>query len=195
MTFKLLKKYDSIYAPPAHPILFIGSSSIRKWDNLERTFANYEVMNRGIGGTVLNEVTYYVTDIVFPYNPRQIVIYAGENDLPNEATTVDSIFIRTKRLIQTIRTKLPVVPIVYISIKPSPVRDKFMNKALVANDLIRKYISTEKNMTFADVFHPMLNANGKSRPDLFKSDMLHMNEKGYKIWRKVIGPLLIKKQQ
>jgi len=190
---QVIKQYDNLYAPPAHPILFIGSSSIRKWDDLERTFADFVVMNRGIGGAVVNDIIYYANDIVFSYQPRQIVMYVGENDIVNDATTADSIFLRTKQLIQKIRLKLPDIPIVYISIKPSPSREKYIGKAIAANTLISNYILKEKNIRFLDIFHPMLNAEGKPIPELFQKDMLHMNLKGYAIWRKAIKPLLLKK--
>lgn len=190
---QVIKKYDNIYAPPEHPILFTGSSSIRKWDDLERTFARYVVMNRGIGGAGINDITYYVKDIVFPYHPRQIVIYVGENDIVNEQTTADSILVRTIRLFRAIRAELPDVPIVYISIKPSPSREKYLDKAMAANELIRNYIRSQKNIVYADVFHQMLNAEGKPRPELFLGDMLHMNMAGYEIWRKDVKPLLHKR--
>jgi lysophospholipase L1-like esterase len=190
---QVIKKYDNIYTPPDHPILFIGSSSIRKWDDLERTFAKYVVMNRGIGGAEVNDITRYVSDLVIPYHPRQIVIYVGENDMVNASTTADSILLRTQRLFQAIRAALPEIPIVYISIKPSPVREKYLDKAVAANQLIRNYIRSQKNMVFTDIFHKMLNAEGKPRPELFISDRLHMNKQGYKIWQKAIKPLLFKK--
>jgi lysophospholipase L1-like esterase len=190
---QVIKQYDNLYAPPAHPILFIGSSSIRKWDDLERTFADFVVMNRGIGGAVVNDIIYYANDIVFPYQPRQIVMYVGENDIVNEATTADSIFVMTKKLLQIIRSKLPEVPIIYLSIKPSPSREKYIGKAIAANTLISNYILKEKNIRFLDIFHPMLNAEGKPIPELFQKDMLHMNLKGYAIWRKAIKPLLLRK--
>lgn len=188
-----IKKYDQIYAPPVNPILFIGSSSIRKWDDLERTFSNFVVMNRGIGGAVVNDIIYYLNDIVFPYGPRQIVIYVGDNDLPSETTTPDSILNRTKRLLKAIRIKLPETPLVYISIKPSPAREKLIGKAKEANSLIRDFIKTEKNVAFVDVFSLMISPEGKSRPELFVNDMLHMNLKGYAIWRDAIKPFLLKR--
>jgi len=190
---QVIRKYDSIYAPPDHPILFIGSSSIRKWDDLERTFAKYVVMNRGIGGAQVNDITHYVNDIVFPYHPRQIVIYVGENDIADEQTTADSICVRIKRLFQVIRTGLPGIPIVYISIKPSPVREKYLVKAMAANKLINEYIQSQKKIVFVDVYHRMINSEGKPRPELFINDRLHMNQEGYKIWRKAVKPLLIKR--
>lgn len=187
-----IKHYDKMYNPPAHPILFTGSSSIRKWDDLERTFASYVVMNRGIGGAVVNDITYYLNDIVFPYHPRQIVLYVGENDLPDEATTADSVLVRTEHLFHLIRSKLPGIPIVYISMKPSPSREKFQQKAIEANALIKNFLSKEKQTVFIDVFHAMLTADGKTRPELFVSDMLHMNAKGYEIWKGLVEPHLLK---
>jgi lysophospholipase L1-like esterase len=187
-----IKLYDQMYTPPANPILFIGSSSIRKWNDLERTFADYVVMNRGIGGAITNDITYYVNDIVFPYHPRQIVIYVGENDAPDEKTTADSILNRTKHLMEVLRTQLPDVPVVYLAMKPSPSREKYQNKVKTANDLIREYLKTEKNTTFIDIYTLMLTPEGKLRPELFVEDMLHMNKDGYKIWRTAVEPFLLK---
>ena len=187
-----IKQFDKMYNPPAHPILFTGSSSIRKWDDLERTFASYVVLNRGIGGAIVNDITFYLNDIVFPYHPRQIVLYVGENDLPDEASTADSVLQRTERLFHLIRNKLPDVPIVYISMKPSPSREKFQQKAIEANALIKDFLSKEKQTVFIDVFHAMLTADGKTRPELFVSDMLHMNAKGYQIWQELVEPHLLK---
>ena len=187
-----IKQFDKMYNPPAHPILFTGSSSIRKWDDLERTFASYVVLNRGIGGAIVNDITFYLNDIVFPYHPRQIVLYVGENDLPDEASTADSVLQRTERLFHLIRNKLPDVPIVYISMKPSPSREKFQQKAIEANALIKDFLSKEKQTVFIDVFHAMLTADGKTRPELFVSDMLHMNAKGYQIWKELVEPHLLK---
>lgn len=188
-----IKFYDEMYAPPAEPIVFTGSSSIRKWDDLERTFAGYNVMNRGIGGASVNDITYYLNDIVFRYHPRQLVIYVGENDLPDAKVTADTVLERTKRLFGAIREQLPEVPIVYISIKPSPSRDQYREKARAANRLIKEYLATLKNVTYVDVFSEMLDKEGHSRKELFVGDMLHMNKEGYEIWRKAVSPLLMKK--
>lgn len=189
-----LKKYDGIYNPPSNTILFIGSSSIRLWD-LKRTFRKHVVLNRGIGGAEINHIINYANDIIFPYQPRQIVIYVGENDLIVEGTTADSIFSRTKQLFRIIQDKLPEVPIVYLSIKPSPSREVYLNTAEAANSLIKTFIETQKNMTYIDIFYPMLNKQGKARPELFKVDMLHMNKKGYKIWKRKVKRHLIKNKR
>ncbi|SKA38448.1 Lysophospholipase L1 [Chitinophaga eiseniae] len=189
---RTIKKYDRMFAPPADPILFVGSSSIRKWDDLERTFASYVVMNRGVGGAVLNDIIYFAQDLIFDYHPRQVVIYVGENDLP-EGATADSVFSRFQRLYSIVRSQLPEVPVEYISLKPSPSRVQYMKTAAEANALIKAFLAKEKNAHFINVFSLMLDKNGQPRPELFVTDMLHMNAKGYAIWRKAIQPYLLKR--
>jgi lysophospholipase L1-like esterase len=189
-----IKNYDKMYKPPVHPILFVGSSSIRKWDNLQLDFGKYNVLNRGVGGAVINDIIYYLNDIVFAYEPRQIVLYVGENDVVNEANTADTILNRTIRLYTLIRVKMPSVPIVYIAMKPSPSREKFVQKVIDANKKIKAYLAKEKNTAFVDVFPLMLNKEGKMRPELFVGDMLHMKPEGYTIWKKAVEPFLLKPQ-
>jgi lysophospholipase L1-like esterase len=188
-----IKNYDKMFQQPPHPILFVGSSSIRKWEHLQQAFGAYNVINRGIGGAVINDITFYLKDLVFAYDPRQVVIYVGENDVIAKDETADTILNRTIKLYQGIRATLPDVPIVYIALKPSPSRDKFMTKAVEANRLIREYLSHQNNTVFVDIFSPMLK-DGKSRPELFVGDMLHMNQQGYDIWEKAIKPYLKKSE-
>jgi lysophospholipase L1-like esterase len=39
----------------------------------------------------------------------------------------------------------------------------------------------------------MLTSRGVPRPDIFLKDNLHMNEKGYQLWQRIIQPYLLKK--
>lgn len=186
---QVIRSYDNIYPQPKNPILFVGSSSIRLWIDFNQKFGKYGAINRGIGGAVINDILYYTEDLIFRYEPRKIVLYVGENDLPFETTTPDSVLNRTVRLYKAIRTKLPNVPIVYISMKPSPSRDQFQAKAMEANNLIMKFFATQKGVSYLDIYTPMLK-DGKSRPELFLEDELHMNASGYKIWEKKLQRFL-----
>jgi lysophospholipase L1-like esterase len=186
-----IKAYDKQYKTPAHPILFVGSSSIRKWDDLQVAFGAYNVINRGVGGTYVEDIIYYADDLIFTYQPRQIVLYVGENDITKADETADTILNRTIRLYRLIRSKLPDVPIVYISMKPSPSRDKFQQKVIATNKLIKAFLATQKNSVFVDIF-PLMLIDGHSRPELFVGDMLHMNSEGYAIWEKAVKPYLLK---
>lgn len=188
-----IKKFDKIYTPTENPIVFVGSSSIRLWNDAAQIFAEYNVLNRGLGGSSVNDIIYYAEPLIFDYNPRQVVIYVGENDLGDGTTPADTIFSRTKKLFATIQSQLPEVPIAYISIKPSPGRDYAKETLIKTNELLQAYISTQENIEYVDVFSPMLNEDGSYRTELFLSDNIHMTQEGYKIWVKELQPFMIKK--
>lgn len=186
-----IKAYDKIYSPPQHAILFIGSSSIRLWVDFAKTFKNYTVINRGVGGAVTEDIDRYLEDIAFPYHPRQVVLYVGENDLI-KAPDAETVFASFKKLYLHLRTQMPNTPLIYLAIKGSPSRIQYQAKAKKANLLISQYLKGEKNTSFIDVYQPMLDKSGQMQPVLFKEDMLHMNATGYQIWNKLLIPHLIK---
>lgn len=187
------KRQDSLQHPPSGAILFIGSSSFRKWTNVQSYFPGYPIINRGFGGSSFPDLIRYAGDIIFPYHPRQIVIYCGDNDLAvSDSVTATMVYNRFVRLYNLIRSRLKEVDIVYISIKPSPSRQKLMPKMEEANDMIRNFMASYSHATFVDVYHAMLTPQGQPMDDLFVGDKLHMNEKGYKIWQQILQPYLDK---
>ena len=187
------KKQDSIKPPPQHAILFVGSSSFRKWTDVQSYFPGYTIINRGFGGSTLLDVIRYANDIIFPYHPKEIVIYCGENDFAGDDNlTAQAVVDRFKTLYGMIRAKMKTVPLVFISIKPSPSRRKYWTKMIEANKEIKSYLATQQHATFVDVFDLMLNQNNQPKPEIFLDDSLHMNAKGYAIWQKAIQPYLIK---
>ena len=188
------KKQDSINPPPQHAILFVGSSSFNLWKDVQTYFPNYTIINRGFGGSSLTDVIRYANDIIFPYHPKEIVIYCGENDLAaSDTVSVQTVFDRFKTLFEIIRSKLGNEKIVYVSIKPSPSREKLMPEMEEANQLIKEFLEREKHTAFVDVYHLMLTEEYKPIPDIFRDDSLHMNAKGYAIWQKAIEPFLKEK--
>jgi lysophospholipase L1-like esterase len=185
------KEKDATSFPQPNGILFVGSSSFRVWKSLEKDYQDYNVINRGFGGSTLGQAIYYADDIIFPYQPRQIVIYSGENDLA-EGETVEVTFDRFKTLFDIIRKKMPQVPIAFISIKPSPSRAHLMPKMIAANQLIKDFLEKKQNTSYINIFDAMLQSNKQPKTDIFLSDNLHMNDKGYQIWKEIITPYLIK---
>jgi lysophospholipase L1-like esterase len=186
------KKLDKAHPPVKNGILFIGSSSLRKWTELEKTFAAYQAINRGFGGSTLTDAIFYVNDLIDPYQPRQVVIYSGENDIAEGNVSAETVLNRFETLFNLIRQKLPLVPIAFISIKPSPSRAKFQPIVDEANHLIKKFLRQQRKTAFINVYKKMLDKKKQMRPELFVEDQLHMNEQGYAIWTKAIKPYLIK---
>ena len=163
------------------------------WKDVQDYFPGYPIINRGFGGSSITDLVRYANDIILPYQPKQIVIYCGENDLAGDDKLMPAkVAERFYELFHIIREKYPKVPVAYISMKPSPSRTSLMPKFNVANVMIKNFLETKKRTAFIDVYHAMLNSDGTVMTDIFLQDNLHMNKKGYAIWQKIIAPYLKK---
>jgi lysophospholipase L1-like esterase len=184
------EKKDKEQAPPHNAIVFVGSSSIRFW-NVAKSFPGMDVINRGFGGSELADSVHFAPRIVLPYEPRVIVLYAGDNDL-SSGKTPEKVATDFREFTKLILARLPKTRIVVLSIKPSPSRWAIVEKGREANDLIAKHCKTDERLTFLDVGTPLLGTDGKPRKELFRADGLHLNEKGYEIWAGLLKPYLEK---
>ena len=192
---KAFAKSDSIVAPLKGKIVFVGSSSFAKWKDINQYFPGYPIINRGFGGSNLLDVIQYVNETVLKYNPKQVVIYCGENDLASSDTVSPEIVLdRFSVLFNLIRQPLGnKTNITFISIKPSVSRWRLENKIIEANTLIANFIAKQTNANFINIHNAMLQVDSSVMKDIFIADNLHMNAKGYAIWQKIIYPgLLIK---
>ncbi|HKR09456.1 MAG TPA: SGNH/GDSL hydrolase family protein [Gemmatimonadaceae bacterium] len=180
---------DRINPPRPGGIVFVGSSSIRMWPDLRADFPGLNVIQRGFGGSRLDEVVRYAPRIVLPYRPALIVLYAGENDLA-ENRTPEQVLDAYKAFVKLVRDSLPRTPIAFVSIKPSPSRWELVDKMRATNQMVRAYAETHPGLSFVDIFPIMIGPNGRPRSELFGSDSLHMNHSGYAIWRSVLLPIV-----
>jgi hypothetical protein len=186
---RAFKHQDSLSAPPQNGILFIGSSSIRKWTDLEQRFPGKPIIRRGVGGCELWQIVdYYTPYILFPYHPRKIFIYAGENDLA-AGKSGKFVFEEFEKLFAMINKQLPQATVYFMSIKPSPSRIKYFGQVVIANDLIKNYLANKPNSAFIDVSTVIFKNNTTvSDSSLFEKDYLHLNSKGYDKWQSVLAP-------
>lgn len=190
---KAFQKADSVSMPPSGAILFAGSSSFRLWKTVQEDFPGHTIVNRGFGGSSLPDVIRYTEEILFPYKAKQVVIYCGENDFAADPKlSSDSVVERFKTLFKAIRKKNVRTHIAYVSMKPSPSRWKMKDQMIAANEGIKSYLRSQRRTNYVDVWTPMLAENGEPIKDLFLKDSLHMNAKGYAIWKKAIEPALMK---
>lgn len=177
---------DRQKSPAVGGVLFVGSSTIRMWSHLAQDFRDQPVINRGFGGSTMADCHYFVKQLVLQYKPRQVLVYAGDNDLA-VGRTPTQVLDSFRGFVDTVRRELPDTRIAYISIKPSPSRAALMPKIREANTLLAGYMRSVPNAAYIDIFNPMLDAAGAPRPELFGPDRLHMNDSGYALWQSVIN--------
>ena len=181
---------DKVSPPPQNGVLFIGASSIVRW-NLPEYFPELgaKAINRGFGGSQSVDAVRYVDRIVVPYHPRVVVYYAGDNDVEANIPAQE-IAHQFALFDQKVHAALPQTRIVFISIKPSIRRWKWIDTIKSANAMVKEYCATHPNLAFMDIEQQMLGADGKPNPALLVEDGLHMTPAGYKIWTAALKPLV-----
>lgn len=180
---------DRKQTPPENAVLFVGSSSMRLWTNLRTDFPNLRVINRGFGGSRIEDSVHYFDRIVAPYKAKAIVLYAGENDI-NDGLAPEKVAADFVAFAKLVREKSPKSKLYFVSLKPSPSRWALRDKMMKTNELIRGEIAKMKNAAFVDVWTAMLGPNGEPKPEIFRADKLHMTEAGYEIWRGILAKFL-----
>lgn len=182
------EQWDSKNSWPGDAVLFVGSSSIRMWRTRE-SFGDLPVINRGFGGSQISEVNYFVDRIVLKYRPRVIVFYAGDNDVA-AGKSGKKVFEDYCKFVKIVHDKLPQTPIIYIGIKPSGSRWALWPVMAEANAMIRDLCAKDKRLLYFDSATPLLGSDGKPNEKLFLGDKLHLNGEGYKIWTRLLRPVI-----
>lgn len=182
-----LEQKDKEEKDPENAILYIGSSSIRLWKNIDKDMAPYPAIQRGYGGARFTDLIYYTDRIVYPHKFRALVVFVA-NDITgsDQDRTPAEVLELFKGVVKIVRKKYPKVPIYSVAITPVNSRWAVWPKAKEANTLVKNYCESKPNLFFIDTEKPYLNAEGKPRAELFIGDQLHQNQKGYDLWASII---------
>ena len=184
------EEQDKVSPPPQNGVVFIGASSIVRW-NLPEYFPELgaKAINRGFGGSQSVDSVRYVDRVVVPYKPRIVVYYAGDNDV-EAGIPAEEIARQFGLFEQKVHAALPQTKVIYISIKPSIRRWKWIDTIRAANAKAKTYCASRQNCVVMDIEQQMLGPDGKPNPELLVADGLHMTPAGYKVWTAALKPLL-----
>ena len=176
-------------SPPAKgQIVFVGSSTVVDWD-VAKYFPSLTIIKRGFWGSSLADSVRLLERIVLPYEPRLVVVYAGDNDVDSGQTPED-VTAQFERFVRRVHASLPQTRIVFIGIKPSPARWLTVDRARDTNERVRTLAGTDDRIAYLDVDGPMLGWDDKPRKELFLEDGVHLSSQGYHLWSTLLQPLL-----
>ena len=180
---------DRTNPPPKGAILFVGSSTIRLWTNLPAEFPNHHIINRGFGGSEIVDSTHFASRIIFPYEPRMVLLRAGGNDLW-AGKTAKEVFADFREFAKTVHERLPATEIVYISLSPSIARWSQSGKELALNRMVRRFIRGKRYLIYLETYSLPLGPDGQPRPELFRADKLHFSAEGYTLLAEKVRTVL-----
>jgi lysophospholipase L1-like esterase len=182
-------------APPQKQgaIVFAGSSSFTLWKSAKDDLAPLPIINRGFGGSTLPEVIHYADRTIFKYNPSTVVVYCENDMFGKKVKTPEQTRDAYVELTRLIRQRLPDVQMYYVSMKPSPSRWGRREDVIKANELIKRFVKSDRKHEYIDVW-PVMLKDGRPDGSIFLKDSLHMNKEGYSRWIGVLKPILEKKK-
>lgn len=189
---RAFEKQDSVLMPAKGQILLAGSSTFRLWFSAKEDLEGFPIINRGFGGSQMSDLNFYFDRIVAKYDPKIILVYEGDNDLASNESP-ESVFEDFKIFAEKVKTQLPNTKVGYCSIRPSIARTNLREKQVQANQLIKNYCQKNKGFYFVNIYKEYFLSNGDLMPDVFVSDKLHLNKKGYEIWTKATRKFLKKR--
>jgi len=167
--------------------LFYGSSSIRLWTSLYDDFKYIKPINLGFGGSTLAACVWFFERIMHPYQPKRLVLYAGDNDL-GDGRNPEEVLIFFQQMVVRATLRFGNIPCYFVSLKPSPSRLSIINQFIRANTLIEyEILNNAPNWNFVNIFNEMLDHSGHPQKKYYSSDELHLSNKGYKLWTEVIS--------
>jgi len=181
--------------PQPAAVLAIGSSSMRMWKSIAQDLAPATIIHRGFGGSTMKDVVL-MQSFFDRYGCQKILLYEGDNDLSKDDSNVDADFLdHLKSFIAGIRKNHPDTEFYLMSIKYSPRRVSRIPAYAQANKAMAEMAGADQKIHFIDTNSPMLGGNELPREDLFKNDYLHMNEKGYAIWKDAVRAALLNEKK
>ncbi len=188
-SIKELSEKEYNFNPDKKLIVFTGSSSIYKWKDVADYFPDYNVVNFGFGGSHYSDLIYWYDKLITRFQPDYLFIYEGDNDIAAKKKP-GKVYKQAKGLIKRVKSDLPKTEIIIISAKPSIARWNLSKGYKKLNKKLNKFCDRQDHVAFANVWDIMLDKNGNVMQDIFIEDGLHMNAKGYNLWKKELDKYL-----
>ncbi|MEA3448527.1 MAG: GDSL-type esterase/lipase family protein [Bacteroidota bacterium] len=182
VSYKTQKSIFEIMPNDTNEIIFLGNS-ITDYCEWHELFGNPNIKNRGIGRDVIHGVIARLDEIV-ESNPKKIFIMIGINDLGRKRTT-EQILTDYDRLLSFIKQKSPETEIFIQSILPTDnAENQKIDDIIAINDGLKKLAETH-HLTYVNLFD-LFKTKENTLDTIYTYDGLHINGKGYLIWKQAI---------
>ena len=187
---KSINAFDKLNAEepdPADAIMFIGSSSIRRWETMATDMAPYKTIRRGYGGAKFTDMALFVDQIITPHQYRALVMFVGNGVTGKpEDHSPDLIEALARRIVAASHRHQEDAPVFLIEITPCEKRYDAWPKIRQVNARLREIALSTPDTYFIPTASHYLRPNGMPRPELFVDDRLHLNTDGYRLWSSLI---------
>jgi beta-glucosidase len=175
-------------------LLMIGDSITHGWEGggrkvWDKFYAQRNAMNLGFSGDRTEQVLWRLQHgEVAGLDPKLAVIMIGTNNAGHRQDRPEHTAAGIKAIVSDLRKRLPKMQILLLGIFPrGQDRDDRLRKLNTAtNAIIQKY-DDDKHVHYLDVSDRFL-ADDTTLSKSIMPDLLHPNERGYRIWAEAMEP-------
>lgn len=172
-------------------LIFIGDSITHGWEGKgqavwDEYYGDRNAVNLGIGGDRTQHVLWRLQNgNIEGIAPKLAVVMIGTNN--HKDNSAEEISEGITAIIRILRDELPETKVLLLAIFPRGNKpEEILEKLRKANSLIAD-LAADPMVTYLDIREAFLDESGNLPKDVMP-DLLHPNEKGYKIWAEAIEP-------
>ncbi len=182
-----LEELDKREHYPDDAVLFIGSSSIRRWESIAEDMAPWKTIRRGYGGARFSDLAVFVDRLVQPHEFSALVIFVG-NDIAGkpEDKEPEEVVKLFEHIVGRVRVHHKEQPIFLLAVTPTSSRFEVWPEINRMNKLLEDFCKDHSKLHFIDTSMAFLGPDGTPRDELFVKDLLHLNREGYRLWAGIL---------
>lgn len=131
-------------------VVFMGDSFFDTgfWSDFYSTYSRKNAITMGISATTTTDWEYMAERLVYPVNPKAVVIHCGTNNIFDDHKNANTAIDDVKKLFDMVHENLPDAHIYYFGIEPRVGQDNSAPKA--ANVGIKAYCDENDWLTYLD---------------------------------------------
>jgi len=166
---------------PHHPIVVVGGKRVTLWDDLPQTLAPREVLMRGVGDAIVEDIVYFYESLVGYNQPDTVVLLPSASEFHLRDTkspegfleAVQSLVAKDK-LLQVCRHRFYLFSPIKVPRRPN--NHDTIDKATA---LMKEWATTQDKVVVLDANQLLTDPEGDPRPQYFRPDGSNLNEHGY----------------
>ena len=177
-------------------VLLMGSSTMDYWKTWQTDIGGRLGYNVGIGGTIVEDWLYAYDKLVKPFEPSVILVFLGGNNINDMGHTGEYAASLMANLLNKMHTDFPEAEIHYIYSMATPnfyKGGKFNYEYGRFIEEMKQLVAKTDWLNGIDTFN-YFTQDGEVKKDLFRSDGIHLNEDGYKVFAEIINNAVFNKQ-
>ncbi len=179
------EKQIEIYEDNKEKWVFFGDSLTAR-NHWETMYPDYEIVNAGVGRETTANMLQRI-DNILAEKPEKIFIMGGINDL-TQGSNPEQVVVNLQQILERIKAELPETAIYVQSVLPTG--ESLVNNSFVdALNLRISRICEQMNISYVHLYSKFIE-NESIYKELYYGDGVHLNVKGYAVWKAVLDEVL-----